>query len=179
MSMARRVLLLGLLGVVVEDAQQQLRMPDVQLLVATGLDEVRSAFAQADIDHVIMGAGLDLEARLEIVREIFLASDKTTVHLKDFASGPDGFLPFVRSVLAGWQTTSSEREARTLPVMQPCVHACHGSCGGASAPVGTRARLAEARLIIGNSIEVILTIMSWAYACGQRKPLLDAPPAAF
>jgi hypothetical protein len=66
-----------------------------------GLDEVRSAFAQADIDHVIMGAGLDLEARLEIVREIFLASDKTTVHLKDFASGPDGFLPFVRSVLAG------------------------------------------------------------------------------
>jgi hypothetical protein len=99
--MARRVLLLGRLGVVVEDAQQQLRMPDVQLLVATGLDEVRSAFAQADIDHVIMGAGLDLEARREIVREIFLASDKTTVHLKDFASGPDGFLPFVRSVLAG------------------------------------------------------------------------------
>jgi hypothetical protein len=36
-------------------------MPDVQLLVATGLDEVWSAFAQADIDHVIMGAGLDLE----------------------------------------------------------------------------------------------------------------------
>jgi hypothetical protein len=59
MNMARRVLLLGRLGVVVEDAQQQLRMPDVQLLVATGLDEVRSAFAQADIDHVIMGAGLD------------------------------------------------------------------------------------------------------------------------
>jgi hypothetical protein len=77
------------------------RMPDVQLLVATRLDEVRSAFAQADIDQVIMGAGLDLEARREIVREIFLASDSTTVHLKDFASGPDGFLPFVRSVLAG------------------------------------------------------------------------------
>jgi hypothetical protein len=101
MGMARSVLLLGRLGVVVEDAQQQLRMPDVRLHLATGLDEVRSAFAQADIDHVIMGAGLDLEARLEIVREIFLASDKTTVHLKDFASGPDGFLPFVRSVLAG------------------------------------------------------------------------------
>ena len=42
--------LLGRLGVVVEDAQEQLRMPDVQLLVATGLDEVWSAFAQADID---------------------------------------------------------------------------------------------------------------------------------
>jgi hypothetical protein len=99
--MARNVLLLGRLGVVVEDAQQQLRMPDVQLFVATGLDEVRSAFAQADIDHVIMGAGLDLEVRLQIVREVFRTSDKTTVHMKDFASGPEGFLPFVRSVLVG------------------------------------------------------------------------------
>jgi hypothetical protein len=37
----------------------------------------------------------------------------------------------------------------------------------------------EARLLTGNSIEVILTIMSWAYASGQRKRRLDAPPAAF
>ncbi len=99
--MTRRVLLLGRLGAVIEDAQQQLRMPDVQLVVATGLDEVRSAFAKADIDHVIMGAGLDLETRLKVVQEVFLTSDKTTVHMKDFASGPTGFLPFVRSVLVG------------------------------------------------------------------------------
>jgi hypothetical protein len=99
--MTRNVLLLGRLGVVVEDAQRQLRMPDVRLFAATGLDGVRSAFAQADIDHVIMGAGLDLEVRLEIVREVFRASDRTTVHMKDVASGPEGFLPFVRSVLAG------------------------------------------------------------------------------
>ena len=99
--MTRNVLVLGRLGIVVDDAQLQLRMPDVRLFVATGLDEVRSAFADADIDHVIMGAGLDLETRLEIVREVFLASETTTVHLKDFASGPDGFLPFVRSVLTG------------------------------------------------------------------------------
>ncbi|HEV2872528.1 MAG TPA: hypothetical protein VG409_14065 [Actinomycetota bacterium] len=99
--MTRTVLLLGRLGVVVEDAQRQLGIPAARLLVATGLDEVRSALAQADIDHVIMGAGLDLEARLEIVREIFLASDTATVHMKDVASGPDGFLPFARSVLAG------------------------------------------------------------------------------
>jgi hypothetical protein len=78
--MTRNVLLLGRLGVVVEDAQRQLRMPDVRLFAATGLDGVRSAFAQADIDHVIMGAGLDLEVRLEIVREVFRASDRTTVH---------------------------------------------------------------------------------------------------
>jgi hypothetical protein len=101
MSLTRNVLLLGRLGVVAEDAQQQLRMADVQLSVATGLDEVRSVFAEADIDHVIMGAGLDLEVRLEIVRKIFRASDTTTVHMKDFPSGPEGFLPFVRSVLSG------------------------------------------------------------------------------
>jgi hypothetical protein len=47
------------------------------------------------------GAGLDLDIRLEIVREIFQTSETTTVHLKDVASGPGGFLPFVRSVLAG------------------------------------------------------------------------------
>ena len=48
-----------------------------------------------------MGAGLELEARLEIVREVFLASDRTTVHMKDVASGPEGFLPFVRAVVGG------------------------------------------------------------------------------
>ena len=99
--MAKKVLLLGRLDAVVEDAQQQLRMPDVQLFLATGLDEVRSALAEAAIDHVIMGASLDLEVRLEVIREVFQASDTTTVHMKDFASGPDCFLPFVRSVLAG------------------------------------------------------------------------------
>jgi hypothetical protein len=31
----------------------------------------------------------------------------------------------------------------------------------------------EARLITGNSIEVILSVMSWAYASGQRNPRLD------
>jgi hypothetical protein len=42
-----------------------------------------------------------LETRLEMVREIFQSSDTTTVHMKDHASGSQGFLPFVRSVLHG------------------------------------------------------------------------------
>jgi len=100
-GVTRNVLLLGRLGVVVEEAQQQLQMPDVRLFTATGLDEVRATFAEVGIDHVIMGAGLDLEVRLEIIREVFRTSDTTTVHMKDFASGPAGFLPFVRSVLVG------------------------------------------------------------------------------
>ena len=99
--MTRNVVIVGRLNVVVDEAQRQLQIPDLQVIAATGLDEVKSALAKADIDHVIIGAGLDLDLRLEIVREIFRTRQKTTVHLKDAASGPDGFLPFIRSVLLG------------------------------------------------------------------------------
>jgi len=53
------------------------------------------------IDHVVVGAGTDLDTRLGIVRGIFESSDATTVYMKDHPSGPQGFLPFVRSVLRG------------------------------------------------------------------------------
>jgi hypothetical protein len=100
-TVTKKILLVGLTEAVIDDARQQVGTPDTELLVGTGIDDVRSAFARGDIDHVIMGAGIDLEARLEIVREIFQSSDTTTVHMKDRASGPEGFLPFVRSVLRG------------------------------------------------------------------------------
>lgn len=99
--MARNVLLLGRTGVVVDDVKDQLDMADVELFGGTGIEDVRSAFSQAEIDHVILGAGIDLEDRLRIVQEVFQLSDKTTVHMKDSISGPQGFLPFVRSVLLG------------------------------------------------------------------------------
>ena len=44
---------------------------------------MRDALARGTVDHVIMGAGIDLETRLAIVREVFEHSDHTTVHLKD------------------------------------------------------------------------------------------------
>ena len=50
---------------------------------------------------MIIGGGLDLEARAAMVRVVFQASDRATVHMKDQMSGPEGFLPFVRAVLAG------------------------------------------------------------------------------
>jgi hypothetical protein len=50
---------------------------------------------------LIMGAGLDLDTRLEIVREIFERSDTTTVHMKGRLPAADGFLPFVSAVLNG------------------------------------------------------------------------------
>lgn len=97
----KNVLLLGVTGVVIEDAQQKLGMPNLRLVGGTGLDDVRSCLAEGGLDHVVMGAGIDLETRLEIIREVFQSSDTTTVHMKDRISGKQGFLPFARSVLRG------------------------------------------------------------------------------
>jgi hypothetical protein len=97
----RNVLLLGLKDVVVEDAMAQLQLSDIRLFAGGGLEDVQRAFATAPIDTVIIGAGIELDRRLQIVRRIFELSDKTTVHLKDVASGPQGYLSFVRHVLVG------------------------------------------------------------------------------
>ncbi len=99
--MTKNVLLIGRKLQIIEDTQQQLRIPNVRLLGATNIEDMRKAFAQMHIDHVILGAGIDLEIRLEMIREIFLSSEATTVHMNSRARGPEGFLPFVRSVLDG------------------------------------------------------------------------------
>ena len=100
-----KVLLLGKGGIVVAEVQDHLSTPGVQLFGGGSIEDLRATFAETKIDHVIMGAGLPLEVRLEIVREIFLLSNTTTVHMKDYDSGPEGFVPFVRSVFTGLLTT--------------------------------------------------------------------------
>jgi hypothetical protein len=97
----KNVLLLGRTGVDVDAVYDELRVPGVRLFAGSDLGDARRALAQARIDHVIMGAGIDLEHRLEIVREVFRAGDSTTVHMKDRTSAKAGFVPFVRAVLRG------------------------------------------------------------------------------
>ncbi len=99
--MTKRILLLGVQQSALDDARQQLQLPDVELLAGHGVDDVRAAFAHADLDHIFLGGGLDLETRLAVVREIFESSDHATVHFKDHLSGPEALVPFVRSVLVG------------------------------------------------------------------------------
>jgi hypothetical protein len=82
------VLLLGVRADLLETVQQELHAPDIEFLGGTGVADVRPAFRQADIDHVIIGGGLDLEARAAMVREVFQSSDRATVHMKDQMSGP-------------------------------------------------------------------------------------------
>lgn len=98
--MTKKILLLGRTTIALDDTQQQLERADIQLFAGTSIEDIQAVFAQANVDHVIMG-GIALETRLEMVRVIFQASDTTTVHMKDHASGLQGFLPFVRSVLCG------------------------------------------------------------------------------
>lgn len=98
--MPRRVLLVGLRGVVVDEAQTQLNLPDLDVVGCTSVVEVRAALDAGPVDTVIIGGGLDLPVRLEMVREVLSRSDTATVHLKDHASGSAGFLPFAKSVLS-------------------------------------------------------------------------------
>src|SRR5262249_61969666 len=99
--MAKRVLLLGVRADLVEGVMRELRGEGVEFLDGTGVSDVEPAFRQADIDHVVIGGGLDPEDRAAIVRLVFQSSDRATVHMKDQMSGPEGLLPFVRAVLAG------------------------------------------------------------------------------
>ena len=108
--MRKTVLLLGRTGVVVDEVHRQLDVAEVELIGGIGIDDVRAAFARTNVDHVVMGAGMDLETRLQLVREIFESSEKTTVHLKDRVSGPEGFLPFVGAVLRGLREYDAERQ---------------------------------------------------------------------
>lgn len=100
-AVARTVLLLGRTPIVLDGIRAGIDTDDVRLLAGTGLDDVRRAFADEHVDVVIMGAGIDLDTRLEIVRHVFESSTGTTVHMKDRDSGPAGMLPFVRGILRG------------------------------------------------------------------------------
>ena len=99
--MSKNVLLLGRTPFVLDDVRKSLAVQDVTLFSGTTLDDVRQAFDKHLIDMVILGAGLNLEVRLQIVKHIFTVSNSTTVHMKDWDSGPQGMLPFVNGILKG------------------------------------------------------------------------------
>lgn len=52
-------------------------------------------------DIAIMGAGIELEKRVDFVRYIFSTCDTVTIHMKDYPPGPEGFVPFINNVLIG------------------------------------------------------------------------------
>ena len=81
----------------------QLTIKDAEYLAAPDLKTVHQIFEKDNnpIDILIMGAGIDLEKRLDIVRYVFSTSNTTSVHMKDWETGPEGFVPFINKVLSG------------------------------------------------------------------------------
>ncbi|MCJ1460451.1 hypothetical protein MMC28_010833 [Mycoblastus sanguinarius] len=107
--MAVKILLLGRKGIVVDDAKSRLNDLDLEIYAGTRIDDVRTTFSShADVRHVFMSAGIDLETRLEIVREVFRLSDSTTVHMKDTTAGPQGFVPFIKAMFDGFKKDGIE-----------------------------------------------------------------------
>jgi hypothetical protein len=51
---------------------KNLEVKDVTLFTGSSVEDVRAAFDREPIDIVIIGAGLDMDVRLEIVKLIFL-----------------------------------------------------------------------------------------------------------
>ncbi|HEV8507247.1 MAG TPA: hypothetical protein VGQ53_17675 [Chitinophagaceae bacterium] len=92
-----------LVGKQLTSVPPQLNVKDVQYFAAPDLKTVQEIFGKNNkaIDIVIMGAGIELEKRLEVVRYVFNTSNTTSVHMKDWETGPEGFVPFINKVLAG------------------------------------------------------------------------------
>ena len=92
-----------LVGKQLTSVPSQLTIKDAQYFAAPDLKTAQLVFEKNNnaIDIVIMGAGIELEKRLEIVRYVFTTSNTTTVHMKDWETGPEGFVPFINRVLSG------------------------------------------------------------------------------
>jgi hypothetical protein len=112
--MSKKVFLVGLKPQLIDEFRERLALPGVELLIGTGVDEVRTVLAETDVDHVFLGGGLGLAARLEMIQAVFESSDRATVHLKDHWSGPEGFVPFVRSVLHGLEEYQPRESANAV-----------------------------------------------------------------
>jgi hypothetical protein len=97
----KNCLLLGRKVTVLKTLKEQIDRKDINLAFGTSLDEVKNLFKENQFEVVIMGAGLELSDRLEIINYIFTTSKSTTVHMKDWDSGPTGMIPFVNGVLNG------------------------------------------------------------------------------
>jgi hypothetical protein len=95
------ILLVGKTPSVIADVLDQVDAPAVTFFSGSSLEDAVGALESAHIDHVILGGGLELDVRLQIVRSVFERSASTTVHMNS-PSGPESYLPFVRAVLRGF-----------------------------------------------------------------------------
>lgn len=95
------VILLGRKPEIMMQLIAELRQTAVKFAAGTSIDDLKVAFSDELPAAVIMGAGLPLQVRLDVIQFVFENSKTTTVHMKDWASGSSGMLPFVTAVVQG------------------------------------------------------------------------------
>ena len=99
----KKALLLGRLEFDIPNFQKGIDAKDVKLFGGSSIDDVKSVLEETDseIDIVVMGAGIDLDKRLEIVEYVFSVRNGTSVHIKDKNSERQGMLSFVNRIING------------------------------------------------------------------------------
>lgn len=97
----KKCILLGLLRSVLDDAIEKLADPAFELIGCTSIEEMKATLETNEIAHVFIGAGLDIDIRIAAARAVLETSLVTQVHLKNYSAGPQGYLPFIRTILAG------------------------------------------------------------------------------
>lgn len=100
-----RCILLGLKKSVIDDTISALEAsyssPEFEYVCCLGIDAMKTALIEQEIDHVFIGAGLDTNIRMEATQTVLDNSLVTQVHLKNFSAGPQGYTPFIKTILAG------------------------------------------------------------------------------
>lgn len=102
----KTILILAVKPLKGSNVEAKLNQPDVTVLTGVTLEDVKQTFAEVKkqdktIDHVFIGAGIELEKRLEIVKEILTYNQATSIHLKDKITGGRAMLPFIKGTLEG------------------------------------------------------------------------------
>lgn len=100
-----KCILLGLKRSVLDDTisilEQSYPSPDFEYVTCQSVEEMKTALTEQEIDHVFIGAGLDISIRMEATKTVLDNSLVTQVHLKNFSAGPTGYTPFIKQILAG------------------------------------------------------------------------------
>ncbi len=101
LNVKKNVLLVGKLLKNIPDTSK-IEAKNINLFSASTLAEIEQVFSKNKIDIAIIGAGIEPEERIKMIRFIWTANHSTTIHLKDKESGPESFLPFINHVLNGF-----------------------------------------------------------------------------
>lgn len=101
----RKCLILGRDKAAIEKIIPEVDNSSTTLFAGTSLQDLINVFDLHKIDIVIIGAGLDIMIRTEIIKYIYAKSKTTSVHMKDWESGARGMLPFINGVLGGIKHT--------------------------------------------------------------------------